>query len=419
MASRRLTLALIAFSCTSNAWAIEDVRVHGALGLAHAVGAPQESEFGFGGQVAVAIELPLAKPFGLQAELSATALAAGSPIDSTLAAKSTGVGFGAMLGARVRPFVSKPGGLWLDVNGGVAPTGDVVRPTFDAHVGWDFRIAGRFDLGPYAGYTQIFQLGIGLQPQDAHILAFGVSLGLGAAAAVPKPVVKPRTDRDGDGVFDDEDACPDVPGRRTNDPKTNGCPRTDRDGDGVFDDEDACPDVKGIRTDDPRTNGCPPPDRDGDGIPDATDACPDLPGIATNDPKTNGCPLSTGPARVEGDRIVLDDIIHFDTDDARVHHASWPIVKKVADLIRANPDILEVHILGNADKIGTEEHNRILSRARADSVRKLLIFFGVEEGRLTLEALGASKPRSADLSENRRVEFIITKTRPAQPAQAP
>ena len=109
---------------------------------------------------------------------------------------------------------------------------------------------------------------------------------------------------------------------------------------------------------------------------------------------------------------MLDDIIHFDTDDARVHHASWPIVRKVADLIRANPDILEVHIVGNADKIGTEEHNRILSRARADSVRKLIIFFGVEESRLTTEALGASKPRSTDLSENRRVEFIITKTRP-------
>ena len=111
---------------------------------------------------------------------------------------------------------------------------------------------------------------------------------------------------------------------------------------------------------------------------------------------------------------MLDDVIHFDTDDARVHHASWPIVKKVADLIRANPDILEIHILGNADKIGTEEHNKILSKARADSVRRLLIHFGVEEGRLTTEAFGSSKPRSDLLSENRRVEFIITKTRPVE-----
>jgi OmpA-OmpF porin, OOP family len=425
----------------SNAKAVDDLRVHAALGVAHAVGDPQQSEFGFGGQAAVALELPLAKPIGIQIELSATALAAGSPpSDMTIAPKSTGVGFGAMLGARVRPFTKMPGGLWIDVNGGVAPTGDLVRPTFDAHIGWDFRIAGRFDLGPYFGYTHIFELGTGLEPEDAHILAFGVSLGLGEKTvrsdrdgdgvfddedacpdvpgrrtSDPKTNGCPRTDRDHDGVYDDEDACPDVPGRRTDDPKTNGCPRTDRDGDTVFDDEDACPDIKGVRTDDPKTNGCPPPDRDGDGIPDASDACPDLPGIATSDPKTNGCPLSTGPARVEGDHIVLDDLIHFDTDDARVHHASWPIVKKVADLIRANPDILEVHIIGHADKIGTEEHNKILSRARADSVRKLLVFFGVEEGRVTTEALGASKPRSTDLAENRRVEFLITKTRPQTP----
>ncbi len=32
---------------------------------------------------------------------------------------------------------------------------------------------------------------------------------------------------------------------------------SDRDGDGVFDSKDACPDVRGVRTDDPRTNGCP------------------------------------------------------------------------------------------------------------------------------------------------------------------
>jgi outer membrane protein OmpA-like peptidoglycan-associated protein len=39
--------------------------------------------------------------------------------------------------------------------------------------------------------------------------------------------------------------------------------------------------------------------------------------------------------------------------------------------------------------------------------------FGVEEARLTTEAFGARKPRAQSLSENRRVEFIITKTRPA------
>jgi OOP family OmpA-OmpF porin len=61
----------------------------------------------------------------------------------------------------------------------------------------------------------------------------------------------------------------------------------DRDRDGVPNGHDACPDTPGIRTKNPRTNGCPP-DRDGDGTPDQDDACPDKPGPST----TNGCPGS-------------------------------------------------------------------------------------------------------------------------------
>ncbi len=114
----------------------------------------------------------------------------------------------------------------------------------------------------------------------------------------------PPADRDGDGIPDAEDACPDVKGVHTDDPKTNGCP-PDRDGDGIWDKDDACPDVKGIRTDDPKTNGCPPPpaDRDGDGIPDAEDACPDVKGVRTSDPRTNGCPP---PVDTDGDGIFDD-----------------------------------------------------------------------------------------------------------------
>ena len=115
------------------------------------------------------------------------------------------------------------------------------------------------------------------------------------------PLTPKPKDRDGDGILDDDDACPDAPGVRTDDPKTNGCP--DRDGDGIVDKEDACPEVKGVKTNDPKTNGCPA-DRDGDGIADADDACPDVKGVKTNDPKTNGCP----PDR-DGDGV-------YDPDDA-------------------------------------------------------------------------------------------------------
>ena len=83
-------------------------------------------------------------------------------------------------------------------------------------------------------------------------------------------------DRDFDGTVDTLDACIDVPGPKTN----KGCPWPDTDGDGINDNEDACPKLAGI----PEYKGCP--DRDGDGILDTEDKCPDDYGIA----KFQGCP---------------------------------------------------------------------------------------------------------------------------------
>ena len=56
-------------------------------------------------------------------------------------------------------------------------------------------------------------------------------------------------DTDKDGLVDEVDKCPSVPGL----PELRGCPPKDTDGDVVFDHEDECPTVKG-----PSFNrGCP------------------------------------------------------------------------------------------------------------------------------------------------------------------
>ena len=73
-------------------------------------------------------------------------------------------------------------------------------------------------------------------------------------------------DRDGDGVKDKEDDCPDTPGEIA----FRGCP--DSDHDKVPDKSDACPKVAGL----PELKGCP--DADGDGIKDADDQCPTVKG---------------------------------------------------------------------------------------------------------------------------------------------
>lgn len=72
----------------------------------------------------------------------------------------------------------------------------------------------------------------------------------------PPPAPK---DTDQDGIPDETDACRDVAGPKTDDPRTTGCP-SDRDGDGIADKDDACPDKRGPRTADRKTSGCPAPE---------------------------------------------------------------------------------------------------------------------------------------------------------------
>jgi len=469
-------IALVLLSATpSNPARADDVRVHAMAGGAHAVGDPQGSEYGFGGGGGLTGELPLSKLLGVQLELSALGLSSGSaPANPAFAPRAAGAAAMQMLGLRLHPLGAKEvAGLWVDLDGGIVETGADVRGGLDAHVGYDWRIGrrGRWDIGPVVGYTHVFQASDQLRPEDANILFFGVQLSRGARgdhdrdeifddedacpdepgirtndpatngcprrdrdhdtvwddedACPDEPGIRtqdpktngcPRRDRDHDTVFDDEDACPDVAGFRTQDPKTNGCPRGDRDKDTVFDDEDACPDEPGIRTQDPKSNGCPRRDRDKDTVFDDEDACPDVPGIRTQDPKTNGCPKAGDQVRLVGDKIVLGDIIHFDNDSPRVRHQSQPIVEKIAKFLIANPDITEIDIEGHADARGTPEHNLVLSRDRAASVKRLLLQFGVAAGRITTHAYGDARPKVAGVAEeargqNRRVEFTVTRTR--------
>lgn len=86
-------------------------------------------------------------------------------------------------------------------------------------------------------------------------------------------------DTDSDGIIDKEDDCPQEKGNEFN----KGCP--DKDEDGIADKDDNCPEEKGTAA----YNGCPVIDTDKDGVPDKEDNCPELAGLETN----KGCPDST------------------------------------------------------------------------------------------------------------------------------
>lgn len=162
--------------------------------------------------------------------------------------------------------------------------GSVFNPYLNAGIGSNYNI-DQSDLGVN------FPVSIGLNvrilenlyasaqtqhrfsPNDDDGWHHGVGLHFFFSGEAPPP---PITDRDGDGINDSDDQCPDVPGIAS----LQGCP--DKDGDGTTDAIDKCPDEAG-----PAANGgCPYSDRDGDGIIDKEDSCPDVAGTAAN----KGCP---------------------------------------------------------------------------------------------------------------------------------
>jgi outer membrane protein OmpA-like peptidoglycan-associated protein len=126
-----------------------------------------------------------------------------------------------------------------------------------------------------------------------------------------------KTDKDGDGVADLDDACPDLPGTR----EFQGCP--DADGDGIVDAEDACPNEAGGR----ETQGCPvSKDSDVDGVPDDIDRCPLDPEDKDGHQDEDGCPEADN----DGDGIV-DKADACPNDRGPIENRGCPVVDQDRD----------------------------------------------------------------------------------------
>jgi outer membrane protein OmpA-like peptidoglycan-associated protein len=220
------------------------------------------------------------------------------------------------------------------------------------------------------------------------------------AAAAPA-----KTDRDGDGVTDEMDRCPDRAGLREN----MGCPDRDEDGDGVVDRLDQCPSVAGTR----EAGGCPLRE----GISPAQDAAqggaqpqPAAPGAA---PGAAQSPLGGELAQLRGWRFEMREPISFTLATATFTGRSEEVLREVAQVLKARPEIRLVRIEGHVDEPNNSAPRaRALSRERAEAVKRKLVELGVSAGRLETQGYGYS--RLLDRSEtpearlrNNRIEIVV------------
>jgi OOP family OmpA-OmpF porin len=298
------------------------------------------------------------------------------------------------------PYVLVGGGYtWLDKFG---------TATLDGGAGINFWFSDNIGLNVESKYKHVFD-NVNILQHFQHSVGIVVKFG--------------GTDTDGDGIYDKDDACPDVFGLAI----FNGCPDTD--GDGVVDSKDDCPTVAGLAA----LNGCP--DTDGDGVVDKDDACPTVAGPAANKgcpwPDTDGdgvtdnvdkCPTVTGSASNEGCPVAptvevmatLNEYaktILFDTNKSTFKKESIDILKSMTAIFKEYPQA-DFVIAGHTDSVGSVTSNQLLSERRANAVRDYFISNGINADRLATKAFGESKPvdtnaTPAGRANNRRTEVKL------------
>ena len=206
-------------------------------------------------------------------------------------------------------------------------------------------------------------------------------------------------DSDGDGVPDKEDRCPKQAGPAA----LKGCP--DADGDGIPDIDDRCPHTPGIAL----FGGCP--DSDGDGIPDYEDSCPYEPGVK----EYHGCPVPAHPqpTTVKTDTLVqsvardsstkstqaakVKDLyevgapVLFDVNSFDIKESSKPTLQLALDEMKKDKNA-HVRIDAYTDGTGSDALNDALSVKRAESVKNYLVKNGADAGHVRAIGHGKKDP---------------------------
>lgn len=255
-------------------------------------------------------------------------------------------------------------------------------------------------------------------------LGLAYTFGGKTASSAPK-------DSDRDGVYDNQDQCPNTPmGTRVD---AKGC-HWDKDGDGVANGIDQCPGTPAGTSVDAR--GCNN-DLDGDGVVNADDKCPNTPkgtavgakgcslqldsdqdGVLDADDKCANTPLTdkvdeNGCSIFEQQEVTVSLHVLFDNNSAQINNPDNTQFAEFAAFLARFPDT-QATIEGHTSKVGQASYNQSLSEDRAQAVKRLLIEnYDVDAPRLN--AVGYGETRLLDEGDNeqahrmnRRIEAKVS-----------
>jgi OOP family OmpA-OmpF porin len=190
----------------------------------------------------------------------------------------------------------------------------------------------------------------------------------------------------------------------------------DEDGDGVADDKDICPNTKRYAA--VNDVGCPIRDDrryiEEKVYADTTDGF-DNSSYSHVDVDNRGAPIASSSAvsskfrALPFTRKILD--IHFKLNSSEVAAESRAVIRKFVSAVN-NTHFTKIVVEGYTDSTGGYEKNMILSQRRADSVKDIMIQYGVDSSRIRAVGKGELSPISPNdteigRAENRRIEVIV------------
>jgi outer membrane protein OmpA-like peptidoglycan-associated protein len=303
---------------------------------------------------------------------------------------------------RANPFILIGGGAPVSLSS--------ARKTFNSGVvGEGYFGAGlRFDTNK--GFVMRFDARLSALPSAEDMGLIGgrvnleadINVGIELSPGKPRPrpvtedkhddvAANPAADKDGDGIADGEDKCPDRPEDMDN-----------------YEDADGCPDI----------------DNDNDRVLDMADKCEGQQETLNGYQDDDGCP-DTVPADVQDLRGSIEGLLYAEGETA-VRESAQKYLAKIAKVMIANPSI-KVVLVGHTDDREAKafatpvegqpppDVNQIaidLAKARAEAVRQAMVAAGIPAGRIVVDGVGPEDPVADNNTAkgrlaNRRVEIKL------------